>query len=75
MQTIKLRVDDQIYENIMFLLKNLKHSGLEILENSKKHSVKTNKDQIKKLFESKDIELFASIDDPLEWQKKARAEW
>ncbi|MFA7083375.1 MAG: hypothetical protein WC141_02450 [Arcobacteraceae bacterium] len=32
MHTIKLHVEDSIYENIMFLLKNLKLDGLTIKE-------------------------------------------
>ena len=32
MHTVKLKIDDSIYQNVMFMLSNLKVNGLEIEE-------------------------------------------
>ncbi len=74
MHTVQLKLDDSIYGNVMFLLNNLDLKGLEIKEIKLEHK-QNNKDKINKLFKSKKINLFSSIDDPLEWQKKQREEW
>lgn len=71
MHTVQLKIDNNIYHNVMFLLNNLKLKGLEIKEDKQ---VITNKQEIKQLL-AKSTNIFADIKDPLEWQKKQREEW
>ena len=71
--TVKLTMDDSIYHNIMFILKNLKLEGLKIEEYPLKTS--NTKVKIKELFNNTDIKAFKSIDDPMQWQKNQRDEW
>lgn len=71
MKTIKLKVEDSIYENVMFLLKSLKPNGLEIVESNNKEIIKH------KSFDAKDYFGVANsskqeIDDYLD---KIRREW
>jgi len=73
MHTIKLTVEDNVYHNIMFLLKNLKIDGLKIEDNPKQNS--NTKESVKQLFDLKKENLFQDIKDPLEWQKELRDEW
>ncbi len=73
MHTVKLKIEDNIYQNIMFLLNNLNLKGLVIKE--EKQVSKNTKQSIKQLFKSKDIEIFKSIDNPMSWQNKQRDEW
>jgi hypothetical protein len=72
MHTIKLKVEDSLYENIMFLLSNLKVKGLEIEEIKDSNQTKR---KIKELFENKKVEAFKSISDRMQWQKQQRDEW
>jgi hypothetical protein len=62
MHTIKLKIDDSIYNYIMFLLKNLKVKGLEIEEEENIDFSKFKIDSFKKL-------------DPIKFQKEIRDEW
>ena len=75
MHTIKLKVEDSLYENIMFLLSNLKVKGLEIEEIKEVKDLNQTKRKIKELFENKKVEAFKSISDPMQWQKQQRDEW
>lgn len=75
MHTIKLKMEDNIYKNIMFILKNLQLKGLEIEEVYEDTSTKTTKAKIKELFSNKKIDTFTTIDDPMQWQKEQRNEW
>jgi len=75
MHTIQLKVEDNIYHNIMFILTNLKVNGLEIKEINENGTEIDIKQKIEKLFSNKNIEPFTSIDDPLKWQQKQREEW
>lgn len=78
MHTVKLKIEDDIYQNIMFVLKNLKIKGLQIEEIEKmdeNSTVNSPKANIRELFKNKNVELFTSIDDPIGWQKKQREEW
>lgn len=75
MHTVKLKIEDDIYQNVMFLLSNLKDKGLEIEEEQEENCSYDIKTKIKSLLENKKTELFSSIDDPMQWQKKQRDEW
>lgn len=68
MHTVQLKIQDNIYSHIMFLLNNLNLKGLEIKEDKQ---IVTNKQKIKQLL-AKSTNVFADIKDPLEWQKKAK---
>ncbi|NWF66932.1 MAG: hypothetical protein HXX81_05640 [Campylobacterales bacterium] len=72
MHVIRLKVEDNIYQNIMFLLSNLNVKGLQIDEIT---TSKQQKSEIKKLFQNKKIELFKNINNPVDWQRKQRDEW
>ena len=74
MHTVKLEIEDDIYQNIMFLLNNLNLKGLEIKEEKIENSTNT-KQKIQQLFKAKKINVFASIDNPLAWQDQQRDEW
>lgn len=69
MHTVKLKIEDDIYQNIMFLLNNLNLKGLEIKEEN------NTKYKMQQLFKEKKINLFTSIDDPLAWQDQQRDQW
>ncbi len=73
MHRVELKIEDNIYQNVMFLLNNLNLKGLVI--NEKKDESKSVKQSIQQLFKSKDIKLFNNIDDPIAWQKQQRDEW
>ena len=75
MHTIKLKIEDNIYKNIMFVLKNLQLKGLEIEEIYENRSSKTTKTKIKELFSNKKVDTFNTINDPMQWQKQQRDEW
>ena len=75
MHTIKLYLEDDIYHNIMFLLKNLNLQGLSIEEEITNRENSTTKENITQLFESKKVTVFKKIDDPMKWQKEQRDEW
>jgi len=75
MHTIKLKMEDSIYQNIMFVLQNLNLKGLEIEEIDEDTSSKKTKTKITELFKSKKFDAFKSINDPMQWQKKQRDEW
>jgi hypothetical protein len=75
MHTVKLKMEDSIYKNIMFVLQNLKVKGLEIEEIDENVSSKNTKTKIKELFATKKVDAFKSISDPMQWQKQQRDEW
>ena len=75
MHTIKLKMEDNIYKNIMFILQNLQLKGLEIEEIYENESAKTTKTKIQELFSNKKVDAFKTIDDPMQWQKQQRDEW
>jgi hypothetical protein len=75
MHTIKLKIEDNIYKNIMFILRNLQLKGLEIEEIYENSTTKTTKTKIKELFSNKKVDTFKTIDDPMQWQKQQRDEW
>lgn len=65
MHTVKLKVDDRVYNNVMFLLENLKIDGLEIAEidNKKvdKLSKKVEKSLNSKLIDKSHDEIFDEL--------------
>lgn len=65
MHTVQLKIDNSIYDNVMFLLKNLKLKGLEIQED---------KDRVLD-FSKYEVKSFENIKDPVKWQKNIRSEW
>ena len=69
--TIKLNVSDDAYPHLMFLLKNLNTSDVQIVEEvpqGKDDSVPIDMSAYK-------IDAFKAIQDPLKWQQEIRAEW
>ena len=74
-RTVKITMEDNVYHNIMFLLKNLKIKGLEIEEIEENSSAFNTKVKIKDLFSKNSTQVFKSIDDPMQWQKNQRDEW
>ncbi len=52
MHTVKLKIEDDIYQNIMFLLNNLDLKGLEIKEEKVENSTNT-KHKLQQLFKEK----------------------
>lgn len=75
MHNINLQVEDNIYQNIMFLLNNLNLSGLKIQEENSLNTLDFNKSKKTIDFSAYKIESFKKLDDPVEWQKKTRDEW
>ena len=75
MHKVKLKIEDDIYQNVMFLLNNLNLKGLDIKEETTVKNSENTKQKIKKLFKTKKIKVFASINDPLAWQNQQRDEW
>ena len=66
MHTIKLKVEDNIYEHILFLLNSLKSKGV-IIENDKPENIID--------FSKYNINSFKDIQDPIKWQDNIRKEW
>ena len=75
MHTIKLKVQDDIYDHVMFLLNNISQKEIEIISDDSDKSMIDTKAKIKTLFVHKKIDLFESIKDPVAWQKDLRDEW
>jgi len=69
MRTIIIKVDESIYDNVMFFLKNLKDKGIIIEEKNSQAK------EIKKLLNNKKVTPFKNIKDPLKWQEDIRKEW
>jgi hypothetical protein len=67
MKTLQIEVSDSIYEHILFFLQNLPKDKIKISNNIQldKPSISSTKEKIKELFESKEIELFKKIEEPL----------
>ncbi|MFA5461537.1 MAG: hypothetical protein WC274_05615 [Sulfurimonas sp.] len=72
MHTIKLKVGDSAYTHLMFLLKNLNTSEIQVVED-----IVQDKDKSSEVIDMSayKIEAFKSIQDPLKWQQEIRAEW
>ncbi len=72
MHTVQLKIDNSIYDNVMFFLNSLKLKGLEIKEGESEES-SNSKDILD--FSNYDVESFKNIENPLQWQKDIRKEW
>ena len=71
MHTIKLNVGDNAYAHLMFLLKNLNTSEVQIVED-----IVQDKDNDSGVdMSAYKIEAFKDIQDPLKWQEDIRAQW
>ena len=66
MLTIKLKVDDLVYEHIMFLLDSFKSKGVIIEEDKTEEEID---------FSKYKINSFKDIKDPVKWQNEIRKEW
>jgi len=74
MHSINLQIEDNIYQNVMFLLNNLNLSGLKIQEDS----IASDKAKLQENnldFSNYKINSFKDILDPVEWQRNIREEW
>ncbi len=70
MHTIKLNVGDSAYAHLMFLLKNLNTSEIQVVEDRAEEKEYSFIDM-----SAYKIEAFQAIQDPLKWQQEIRAEW
>jgi len=68
--TIKLNVGDSAYAHLMFLLKNLNTSEIQVVEDRAEEKEYSFIDM-----SAYKIEAFQTIQDPLKWQQEIRAEW
>ena len=76
MRSVRLQIDDSIYNNIMFLLNNLKINGLQIIEQKNENiTVSTQKELLQELFKHKQVKAFENIENPVLWQQEQRDEW
>jgi len=71
-RNINLQIDENIYNNVMFLLNHLKIDGLKIIEDKQEDQKKTD-DYID--FSQYNIKAFKEIEDPVKWQREIRDEW
>ncbi|MGE0737786.1 hypothetical protein [Sulfurimonas sp.] len=70
MHTIKLNVGDSAYAHLMFLLKNLNTSEIQVVEDRAEEKECSFIDM-----SAYKIKAFQAIQDPLKWQQEIRAEW
>ena len=70
MHTIKLNVGDSAYAHLMFLLKNLNTSEIQVVEDRAEEKEYSFIDM-----SAYKIEAFQTIQDTLKWQQEIRAEW
>jgi hypothetical protein len=66
MHTIKLKVNDIVYEHIIFLLDSFKSKGVVIEEDKTEDGID---------FSKYKINSFKDIKDPVKWQNEIRKEW
>lgn len=72
MHTIKLNVGESAYAHLMFLLKHLNTSEVQVVEDMPQDK----KDITQPIdMSAYKIEAFKNIQDPLLWQQELRAEW
>ncbi len=73
MHTVQLKIDDNIYNNVMFLLNNLNLKGLVIEEQKSISDIDDKNDFLD--FSNYKVRAFENIKDPLKWQQDIRDEW
>lgn len=73
MHRVELKIDNSIYDNVMFLLKNIKSKGLEIKEIDDSICDYEKKDILD--FSQYNIKSFKNITNPAKWQQDIRNEW
>jgi hypothetical protein len=66
MHTIQLKVDDTVYDHILFLLKSLKPKGVIIEKDIHEDGID---------FSQYTVQSFQQIKDPVKWQNEIRDEW
>lgn len=71
MKTIKLNVSENIYEQVLLFLQNLRPSDIQILEQDQTDNT------VKDVINLADYQItgFQDIKDPVAWQKELRKEW
>ncbi len=75
MKTIKIDINDSVYEHILFFLKSLPSNLVKIQEVNSKESKIDTKKRIEEIFSKNDIVAFKDIEDPVKWQRELRDEW
>jgi len=75
MKTIKIDINDSVYEHILFFLKSLPSNLVKIQELNNKESKIDTKKRIEEIFSKNDIVAFKDIEDPVKWQRELRDEW
>jgi hypothetical protein len=75
MKTIKIDINDSVYEHILFFLKSLPSNLVKIQEVNSKESKIDTKKKIEEIFSKNDIVAFKDIEDPVKWQRELRDEW
>lgn len=74
MHALKLNIEDNVFDKVLYLLKSLPEGGVEIIsDNSDESKDKIVKNSID--FSKYSIESLSKIKDPLEWQRSIRDEW
>ncbi len=73
MHTIELKIDNNIYEHVMFVLNSLKQKGIQITEQHTQTKANNSSDGLD--FANYRIKAFEHIDDPVKWQNDIRNEW
>jgi len=66
MHTIRLKIEDDIYSHVKFLLNSLKPKGVIIEEDKQDDMID---------FSKYSINSFKDIKDPVKWQNDIRKEW
>ena len=78
MRTLHLKIDNNVYDTLMAMLKGLPDDKIKIIEDNqrddnlsypatmKKHDIMTYSGKIKS---------FSGIKDPVAWQRETRSEW
>ncbi len=75
MHTIKLQVNDNMYEHFLYLLKNLNPKEISVIEEHPVKNEKSIKSALEKLLINNKVPVFEKIDDPVKWQREQRDEW
>lgn len=78
MKTLRLNIEDNLYETLLPMLKGLPEEKIEIIEQQSEKRSLSNSDKERPFnimqYTGK-IKSFSKINDPVAWQKKIRSEW